>query len=659
MAAGEKHEEESSGLIAKLTGPGTQVDESCGNSQNVNDPLKDETSKFSFARRHWKWILFSFLLTAALAIGLGVGLHNRSYKDEESTESKIIKSVIFASDTDPNDRNNTWRLNTGENYTMNLNAWRADFGTSKDRHYYFNITEITEVNADNAVRNLTVINGQYPGPLIEANSGDTIYIHVNNLLETNPVSIHCHGLFYQGNPFDDGAVSINNCPIPAGGNYTYKVPTSKSQWGTYWYHSHWSTQYADGVFGPLVLHSLDEDQLLGNYTGDRVMMVNDYYHDTASTYLSQYLGSGNENNEPNPDDGLIDGIYSQSSSYLVPTNDKKFEEALNFDPNAKQRIRVVNSGFLGTFTFSVDGHKLSIIEADGTNTEPVEEDSVDISVAQRYSFFLERENNNSSNFWVHARFNPFCFAYDATFDLDVRSIITYNATFSIPTDQQTWEYHGGDTSCLDYDQTKLKTLNETVPIVANGSTKPDVLVNLDASFQIGEYQLDKGYFNKYTWAPFSNTSSMHETLYNSNFKLDGVQNYVEDQYILNFEKRGQIVDFVINNYDDGPHPFHLHGHKMWVIDISPKGTFSDDMYDDKSNFNLQHPVLRDTVTIGPFGYAVLRFKVDNPGVWPFHCHIGWHMEAGLLLQVEELRDEFAHFSEPTGWKDACGFDFKQ
>lgn len=389
------------------------------------------------------------------------------------------------------------------------------------------------------------------------------------------------------------------------------------------------------------------------------MMVNDYYHDTASTYLSQYLGSGNENNEPNPDDGLIDGIYSQSSSYLVPTNDKKFEEALNFDPNAKQRIRVVNSGFLGTFTFSVDGHKLSIIEADGTNTEPVEEDSVDISVAQRYSFFLERENNNSSNFWVHARFNPFCFAYDATFDLDVRSIITYNATFSIPTDQQTWEYHGGDTSCLDYDQTKLKTLNETVPIVANGSTKPDVLVNLDASFQIGEYQLDKGYFNKYTWAPFSNTSSMHETLYNSNFKLDGVQNYVEDQYILNFEKRGQIVDFVINNYDDGPHPFHLHGHKMWVIDISPKGTFSDDMYDDKSNFNLQNPVLRDTVTIGPFGYAVLRFKVDNPGVWPFHCHIGWHMEAGLLLQVEELRDEFANFSEPTGWKDACGFDFKQ
>ncbi|VEU21065.1 DEKNAAC102003 [Brettanomyces naardenensis] len=570
----------------------------------------------------------------------------------------VIRRGTDSVNKDDSNGNDDWRLDSA-NYTMDLPKWRADYGETKERHYYFNVTQLVEVKANNAVRNLTVINGHYPGPLVEANSGDTIYLHVQNQLKNDPVSIHCHGMFYPENPFDDGAVSINNCPIPPGGSYTYKVPTSKNQSGTYWYHSHWGTQYADGVFGPLVLHSPDEDSKLDYYDTDRVLVINDYYHDDASTYLSDYLAPGNENSEPIPDDGLIDGVYSQSASYMVPSGFEAFNEALYFDPNSKHRLRVLNAGMFAPFLFSIDDHQLTIIEADGTLVEPKEEDSVALSVAQRYSFFIECKGDLGTNYWIHARFNSFCFTEPANFDTDVRSILSYTGVFTIPEDQQTWTYDGGNPNCLDYDQTKLKTLDQTVPLNSNGSSRPDVIVNLDVSFMIGAYQLDKAYFNQYTWQAFPNTSTMYESLFNDDFETTDVENYVEDQYILNFDKRGQIVDFVINNYDDGAHPLHLHGHKFWLIATSSTGTFSDDMYDDESNLNLKNPILRDDVNVAPYGYAVFRFVVENPGVWPFHCHIGWHMEAGLLLQIQELRSEFSQYTLPDGWKDACDYDFSE
>lgn len=100
-------------------------------------------------------------------------------------------------------------------------------------------------------------------------------------------------------------------------------------------------------------------------------------------------------------------------------------------------------------------------------------------------------------------------------------------------------------------------------------------------------------------------------------------------------EKDEIVQIVINNLDDGRHPFHLHGHQFQVIHRS-----SEDGGEFIESAQMQPafpsaPMRRDTVVVEGNGNAVLRFKADNPGVWLFHCHIEWHIVSGLLATFVE------------------------
>ncbi|SCU94029.1 LAMI_0E16424g1_1 [Lachancea mirantina] len=597
-------------------------------------------------------IQFVFLiLIPCLVIGLCVGL---------------IKPTHAPGSIEP-----SWRLDTQTNYTIDIGYWDTH-DTPQDRHYYFNISKITNVSPDGIERNMTLINGAYPGPLMEANSGDVLYIHVLNELD-EPTTIHCHGLFFSKESYNDGASSINQCPIPGdGGEYTYRIHIDEDQWGTYWYHSHYGAQQADGIFGPIVIHSEQERKILNTtYDEDVVVMVNDYYQDMANVYMAEYLGPDNENTEPVPDDGLIQGsnsyeynpdtyVASDGSSRNI-TYKESYISDLKFHKDKTYRVRLINAGYFAQLNFAIDEHKLKVIEADGTNTEPLELESVDLSVAQRYSFILEPPKGTLTQYWMRARFNTFCFNTDnSNLNPEFHAIVRYNDGNTTLPESESWPYNGGDVRCRDLDQSLLKTLGSTVPLQANGSTRPDVSVDLEVSFQIGAYQLDRGYFNDMTWKPLVNSSTMTELALNpGNNSLrtlspKALESKNSDQYLLNFDQRGQIVDLIINNYDDGAHPFHMHGHKFWVLMVNDRGYFQEDFYDQGSSpMNFQNPILRDTVSIPGFGYGVIRFVVDNPGVWPFHCHIGWHMESGLLLQINELQDEYSRLEFPETWKNLC------
>lgn len=589
----------------------------------------------------------------------------------------VIKEATKDSDVP---KNHDWRLDTAKNYTMDTLYWRKET-EPKERHYYFNVSTLLEKASDGIVRNLTVINGQYPGPLVEANAGDTLYIHVQNHMSQEPVTIHCHGLFFnQEDSYNDGAAFINQCAIPAnGGTYTYKVKLGKEQWGTYWYHSHFSTQYADGLFGPLVIHSSKEDELLEEkYDMDMVVLVNDYYHDMANKYLVDYLAPDNENNEPTPDNGLIQGVNVfeyDSASYVVPhddlsrnvTDSQSNYPIIDLKRNKKYRMRVINAGFFAPFTFSIDQHLLKLIEADGTNIEPLSVESLAISVSQRYSFIVNPQcrEKNCTQFWMHARFNQFCFAVDnPDFDTDVKAIVRYDKDIKGLPESEGWGYNGGDVKCRDMDQSLLKTLNPQFPMNKNGSRTPDIFLNLDVAFLIKGYQLDRGYFNDMTYTSRAENSTMYDLAFNPynntirSLNDNQLETKNENQYLINLDQRGQIVDFVLNNYDDGAHPFHMHGHKFWVLKVGDTGYFKKTFYEEGSQeMNFENPILRDTINVSGYGYAVIRFVVDNPGVWPFHCHIGWHMESGLLLQINALQSEYSKWSHyPQAWADLCAAD---
>lgn len=112
------------------------------------------------------------------------------------------------------------------------------------------------------------VNGTVPGPLIEANWGDTVKIHVTNAMSANGTGIHWHGIRQNGTVLEDGVPSITQCPIAV--SFPVKLPTvitnisqpgesytytwKATQYGTSWYHSHYSLQAWNGVFGPMVIH---------------------------------------------------------------------------------------------------------------------------------------------------------------------------------------------------------------------------------------------------------------------------------------------------------------------------------------------------------------------------------------------------------------------
>lgn len=113
---------------------------------------------------------------------------------------------------------------------------------------------------DGFTRNYITINGQMPGPLIEANEGDTIVVNVQNNLD-DTTSIHWHGINQNGTAYMDGVPGATQCPIPAGGSFTYTF--TLGQYGTYWYHSHTAVEYTDGLLGPLIVHSVNDPLVRG------------------------------------------------------------------------------------------------------------------------------------------------------------------------------------------------------------------------------------------------------------------------------------------------------------------------------------------------------------------------------------------------------------
>ena len=122
------------------------------------------------------------------------------------------------------------------------------------RYYEYNVSA-GAVDADGLTFPFgKLLNGSFPGPWIRACWGDTVHLKVN----VDPdfyqgVSIHAHGLRQWTKMHMDGVPGITQCPIAPGSSFEYVWPTT--QYGSSWYHSHYSLQYPDGLQGPLVRHN--------------------------------------------------------------------------------------------------------------------------------------------------------------------------------------------------------------------------------------------------------------------------------------------------------------------------------------------------------------------------------------------------------------------
>lgn len=140
-----------------------------------------------------------------------------------------------------------------DNKSIDSDYYKNDYHTGVTRKYVFTITNTTLVFDGTGPKLALAINGQVPGPVIEANWGDDVEVTFINKLQDNGTAIHFHGVRQEATNDQDGVPGITECGIAGnGGSRTYRWHASS--FGTSWYHSHMFTQLGDGIRGPIVIH---------------------------------------------------------------------------------------------------------------------------------------------------------------------------------------------------------------------------------------------------------------------------------------------------------------------------------------------------------------------------------------------------------------------
>jgi hypothetical protein len=257
--------------------------------------------------------------------------------------------------------------------------------TGRTFFYDFEITNTT-MAPDGFSRPVFAVNGQYPGPTIFANWGDTISVTVRNSLEHNGTAIHWHGMrMYHANG-QDGVPGVTECPIAPGRSKTYILLAT--QYGTSWYHSHFSSQYGDGVLGPIVING----PASANYDIDLgALPMTDWYYPTVmkTAHVAMHANAL----APTADNGLINGTMASNSggAYAKTT----------LTAGKKHRLRLINTSVDNHFMVGLDNHIMTVISADFVPIEPYNASWIFVGIGQRYDVVITADQD-PGRYWFRA-----------------------------------------------------------------------------------------------------------------------------------------------------------------------------------------------------------------------------------------------------------------
>jgi FtsP/CotA-like multicopper oxidase with cupredoxin domain len=532
-----------------------------------------------------------------------------------------------------------------ENLEADLPCYCPGHGPVTKR-FTFAITkdQVPNLLVPGTTRTVVQMNGSSPGPTIVVNEHDWVTVQVFNHMEVDGAAVHWHGMIMQGTPYSDGVTSLTQCTIPPGGNVMYTFRASHS--GTYWYHGHYIEQYVNGLIGPLIINRIfpdgqTEKERYG-YTSDITLMIQDLHNNEAHSLVTDYFLTPNSTgNEPIPDAIAVNGKLSGMLSLTASRNETT-------------RLRFVAANALSMFNISIDGVKLSIIETDGTSTKHTPVSSFVLNVAQRVSVTVDWATVPASVDSVYLRIS-------ALTDMFPVNITDYVPWYDVPGAKPLNPNFLGIVQFQDGDIIKptysgvLQCPHAPTPVDSNlliavpddpkYAPDPTHFMYTEVNFFEGPDGVNYAGFNNITSTltglPDLNAYlSLRGPPAGGNFnissadaspiqtKLIPINHDVNGRYLLPYKS---VVDVIINNTDDGGHPMHLHGHAFWIIASSE--------WPEAEQVNRANYPRRDVVTVPANGSVRIRFIADNPGIWAYHCHIDWHMAAGLLATFIEAPDE--------------------
>jgi FtsP/CotA-like multicopper oxidase with cupredoxin domain len=281
------------------------------------------------------------------------------------------------------------------------------------------------INITGRPRIATAVNGSVPAPILRFREGDTVTINVTNKLD-EPTSIHWHGIKLP-NPMD-GVPGLTFKGIMPGETFTYRFPIVQS--GTYWYHSHSGMQEQTGLYGPLIFeprakepYAYDREHtvVLSDWTDEDPMTVvanlkqqSDYYNydrRTLSTFVDEAKRDGFS---AALGDRLMWGKMRMSPTDIMDVTGATYTFLINgqppaanwtalFNPGERVRLRFINSSSMSTFDVRIPGLSLTVVQADGTDVQPVEVDEFRIGVAETYDIIVTPRGNPAYTIFAQAQ----------------------------------------------------------------------------------------------------------------------------------------------------------------------------------------------------------------------------------------------------------------
>ncbi|KAJ7896634.1 laccase [Mycena olivaceomarginata] len=515
----------------------------------------------------------------------------------------------------------------------------------------------SDVAPDGFTRQAVLVNGQVPGPLIVANKGDEFNLNVVDQLTNETMllstSIHWHGFFQPNNSWADGVAFVTQCPIAVNNSFLYTFPTNE-QAGTFWYHSHLCLcssiipQYCDGLRGPLVVYDTDDPHASLYDVDDESTVITladwlvyltslhiglTYFPQTTAPQarsetfrlLSQLSSTDSVSFFPRL---FCLSLLINCSFYLGRFADGPTSQlaVISVTSGQRYRMRLVSMSCDPNFIFTIDGHTMTIIEADGVNTEPLTVDSIQIYAGQRYSFVLTADQT-VDNYWIRTVANGGTAGFDNGINSAILRYVGANDT-----DPST----NATTATAALVETDLHPLVATaVPgtAVAGGA---DIAINIVISLDFTSFTFEIN--------GVSYTSPTVPVLLQVLSGAQSATDLLPSGSVFTLPANSVVELSIPGGTAGAPHPFHLHGHNFFVIKSAGNDTF-----------NFDNPIIRDVVNTGPdtTDNTTIRFVTDNAGPWILHCHIDFHLELGLALIFVEDAPTIANSTQTTQWDDLC------
>ncbi|KAB1220756.1 putative laccase-9 [Morella rubra] len=530
-------------------------------------------------------------------------------------------------------------------------------GTAQSNvHFYDFVVKESNFTKLCNTKSMLTVNESFPGPVIRARKGDTLYVNVYNQ-GTYGVTIHWHGVKQPRNPWFDGPEYITQCPILPGTNFTYQVLLSSEEGTLFWHaHSDWTRATVHGAL--VILPAEGKTYPFPEPDAEQILVFASWYNDDVMELMKVDLHLGGV-------DTFSDAhtINGEPGDFCLCSKETTFR--MSVDYGKTYLLRIVNTVENVNMFFAIADHNLTVVGWDGSYVKPLVSSYIMITPGQTMDV-LVTANMSLGQYYMLA--SPFFDGVGDDFDKSIASaIFQYNGNCTPPSSPvYPTNIPGFDDigAARDY-TTRLRSLaseKHPVDVPQNVSTRMYITVSI---------QMMKCPNDSCVGARGNRMATGLNNISFADPDMDILQAYyrnISGYFETNFpDKPPNFFNFTADDLNDRQchprrpgdegeiHPMHLHGFRFYVVGTGA-GNFNN--VTDPLTYNLVDPPEANTVPVPKKGWATIRFVANNPGVWYMHCHfdkhMGWGMDTAFIVKNGGTKE--SSLLPPPASMPPCGPD---